>query len=43
MVVGLNVLYVCILLKVLVNITKNIRIIDLQRRVCFCFFVFIVV
>ena len=38
-VVGLNVLYirVCILLKILVKITKNIRIIDLQkplRRVC---------
>ena len=37
MVVGLNVLYICILLKILVKITKNIRIIDLQkplRRVC---------
>ena len=38
MVVGLNVLYICILLKILVKITKNIRIIDLQkplRRVCY--------
>ena len=37
MVVGLNVLYICILLKILVKITKNIRIIDLQkplRHVC---------
>ena len=37
MVVGLNVLYICILLKILVKIIKNIRIIDLQkhlRRVC---------
>ena len=37
MVVSLNVLYICILLKVLVKITENIRIIDLQkplRRVC---------
>ena len=37
MVVGLNVLYICILLKILVKITKNIRITDLQkslRRVC---------
>ena len=37
MVVGLHVLYMCILLKILVKITKNIRIIDLQkplRRVC---------
>ena len=37
MVVSLNVLYICILLKVLVKITQNIRIIDLQkplRRVC---------
>ena len=37
MVVSLNVLYICILIKVLVKITKNIRIIDLQkplRRVC---------
>ena len=37
MVVSLNVLYICILLKVLVKIAKNIRIIDLQkllRRVC---------
>ena len=37
MVVGLNVLYICILLKILVKITKAIRIIDLQkplRRVC---------
>ena len=37
MVVGLNVLCICILLKILVKITKNIRIIDLQkplRRVC---------
>ena len=37
MVVGLNVLYICILLKILVKITKKIRIIDLQkplRRVC---------
>ena len=37
MVVGLNVLYICILLKILVKITKNIRIIDLQkplRRAC---------
>ena len=37
MVVGLNVLYICIPLKILVKITKNIRIIDLQkplRRVC---------
>ena len=37
MVVGLNVLYICILLKILVKITKNIMIIDLQkplRRVC---------
>ena len=37
MVVSLNVLYICILLKVLVKITKNIRIIDIQkplRRVC---------
>ena len=32
MVVGLNVLYICILfLKILVKITKNIRIIDLQK------------
>ena len=37
MVVGLNVLCICILLKILVKIIKNIRIIDLQkplRRVC---------
>ena len=37
MVVSLNVLYICILLKVLVKFAKNIRIIDLQkplRRVC---------
>ena len=37
MVVGLNVLYICILLKILVKISKNIRILDLQkhlRRVC---------
>ena len=38
MVVGLNVLYICILLKIFEKITKNIRIIiDLQkhlRRVC---------
>ena len=38
MVVGLNVLYICILFKkILVKITKNIRIIDLQkplRRAC---------
>ena len=37
MVVGLNVLYICILLKILVKITQNNRIIDLQkplRRVC---------
>ena len=37
MVVGLNVLYICILLKILVKSTKNIRIIDLRkpfRRVC---------
>ena len=38
MVVGLNVLCICILLKkILVKITKNIRIIDLQkhlRRAC---------
>ena len=37
MVVDLNVLYICILLKILVKITKNNRIIDLQkslRRVC---------
>ena len=37
MVVGLNVLCICILLKILVKITQNIRIIDLQkrlRRVC---------
>ena len=37
MVLSLYVLYLCILLKVLVKITKNIRIIDLQkplRRVC---------
>ena len=38
-VVGSNVLYilVCILLEILVKITKNIRIVDLQkplRRVC---------
>ena len=36
-VVGLNVLYICILLKILVKITKNIRIINLQkplRSVC---------
>ena len=31
MVVGLNVLYICILLKIMVKITKNIRIIDLQK------------
>ena len=31
MVVGLNVLCICILLKILVKITKNIRIIDLQK------------
>ena len=32
MVVGLNVLYICILFKrILVKITKNIRIIDLQK------------
>ena len=39
MVVGINVLYICILFKkALVKITKNIRIIDLQkplRRACF--------
>ena len=38
MAVGLNVLYICILFsKILVKITKNIRIIDLQksfRRAC---------
>ena len=34
MVLGLNVLYICIPLKILVKITKNIRIIDLQKRVC---------
>ena len=38
MVVGLNVLYICILFKkILVKITKNIRIIDIQkplRRAC---------
>ena len=38
MVVGLNVLYICIRFKkILVKITKNIRIIDLQkplRRAC---------
>ena len=38
MVVGLNVLFICILFKkILVKITKNIRIIDLQkplRRAC---------
>ena len=37
MVVSLNVLNICILLKVLVKIDKNTRIIDLQkplRRVC---------
>ena len=37
MVVGLNGLYICIILKILVKITKNIRIIDLKkplRRVC---------
>ena len=37
MVVGLIVLYICILLKILVKITQNIRIINLQkplRRVC---------
>ena len=31
-IVGLNVLYICILLKILVKITKNIRIIDLQKH-----------
>ena len=38
MVVGLNVLYICILCKkILIKITKNIRMIDLQkplRRAC---------
>ena len=37
MVVGLNVLYICILLKILVKSQKNTRIIDLQkplRHVC---------
>ena len=37
MIVGLNVLYICKLLKIFVKITKNIRSIDLQkplRRVC---------
>ena len=37
MVVGLNVLYICIFLKILVKIIKTIRIIDLQkplRHVC---------
>ena len=32
MVVGLNVLYICILLKILVKSQKNIRIIDLQKH-----------
>ena len=37
MVVGLNVLCICILLKILVKITKNIRIIDLQKPLrCVC-------
>ena len=37
MAVGLNVLYICILLKILVKIIKTIRFIDLQkplRHVC---------
>ena len=38
MVVGLNVLYICIFFKkILVKITKNIRIIDLQKPLrCAC-------
>ena len=37
MVVGLNVLYICILLKILLKITKAIRIIDLQKPLrCVC-------